>query len=176
MRVKILSLAVLVFILAVSTTKSTFIHKYYTSITEIEYNPSEASLQIITRIFLDDLEKALSESTGNRVVFSSEDESKSNLNLLSEYLIKNLSIDINGKSVPVKFLGKRHENGQLFAYMEVQNIVNIQEIEVKNSVLMDAFEKQQNIIHTKLNGLIETTTLTIGNDQFNLKVSPNFQD
>ena len=37
------------------------IHKFYASTTKIEYVPQEQSLQIITEIFTDDIQQALSE-------------------------------------------------------------------------------------------------------------------
>ena len=169
---KLRAFALLIAIVTLSSTKPSAVHKYYTSITEIEYNQSESSLQIITRIFLDDLEKALSKSTGNTVVFSADNESEENIALLNAYLKKNLVITIDGKIFEPVYLGKRHENGQLYAYLEISNVTYIDEIVVENTVLMDVFEEQQNIVHTKINGSTVSNILTSANDHFKLNVSP----
>ena len=36
-------------------------HEFYLSVTEIEYNNEEQSLQIITRVFIDDFQNVLNE-------------------------------------------------------------------------------------------------------------------
>ena len=47
-------------------------HKYYVSITKIEYVSEKQSVQIITRIFIDDLEKLLKERFDNSIVLNSD--------------------------------------------------------------------------------------------------------
>ncbi|MDX1427458.1 MAG: DUF6702 family protein, partial [Salegentibacter mishustinae] len=49
-------------------------HEFYLSVTEIEYNNEKQSLQIITRVFIDDFEDVLNERYGADLQLSEEAE------------------------------------------------------------------------------------------------------
>ena len=50
------------------------IHKYYLSVTDLTYNEEAQSIQIITRLFYDDLEAVIQERYDTDVVVVCDDE------------------------------------------------------------------------------------------------------
>ena len=143
---KILVLAI-VFPVLLSVT----VHKFYVSVTEVEFVKDKNSVQIISRIFIDDLENALRKRYDQHLTFAPKNESKEVQEYLERYLNEKISIKINGKSVVFKFIGKEYDNDIIFCYLEVNDIQEIKSFQISNKVLFDSFEEQQNIIKLKIN-------------------------
>jgi hypothetical protein len=133
--------------LVLFTSAST--HKFYVSITNIEYVQSEQSLQIITKIFIDDVEDALEKRYGMKLHFDSDSETEQEADLLKKYILQKMKISVNGTPVEYTYIGKEYDIDVVKSYIEVQGISEFSKIEIENLVLFDAFEEQQNIIHVK---------------------------
>ena len=56
----------------------TTMHKYYISVTQINYLQEKQSVQITSRIFIDDFEKLLRERYDENITLADENESSSN--------------------------------------------------------------------------------------------------
>ena len=125
------------------------VHKFYASVTKIEYVTSKQSLQIITQIFTDDLEKTLSERFQRKVHLGTKKETEADVALMKDYVLKKLIIFVNGKKAELSYLGNTYETDQVKLFLEVQNIPRIERIEIENKALFELFEDQQNIIHFK---------------------------
>ena len=52
------------------------VHKFYASTTRVEYVPQEQSLQIITEIFTDDIQQALTERNLKQVHLDSKKQTR----------------------------------------------------------------------------------------------------
>lgn len=124
-------------------------HKFYVSITKIEYVEESESLQIITQLFTEDIEQDLRKRYNKEVFLGSKKETEADASLLKEYILQKLKIKVNGTPVILNYLGKEYEIDLVKSYIEVTGIKNFKEIEVENKILMDVFEEQQNIIHLK---------------------------
>ncbi|MFB9057952.1 DUF6702 family protein [Mariniflexile ostreae] len=127
------------------------VHKYYVSVTEIEYVQEKKSVQIISRFFIDDFENALRTRYDESIVLSSKAEPKSATLYIERYLDEKFKIKINGEGVPFEFVGKAYERGLIICYFEVVNVESISSFEVSNTILFDVFKEQQNIIKIKIN-------------------------
>lgn len=124
-------------------------HKFYVSITKIEYAEDQQSLQIITKIFIDDLEDVLQQRyDADLILDSTTDDDKIDL-YLEKYLRKKFSLKANGAEVTPKFLGKKYDVETLIFYLEVTGINSLKSLEVTNEVLFELFPEQQNIVHVK---------------------------
>lgn len=129
----------------------TTMHKYYVSVTQIDYIQSKQAVQITTRVFIDDLEKLLRERYDETITLASVNE-PSTINLYIErYLREKIKIKINNREVKLSFLGKEYDTDLVKCYLEIENVKNIESIEISNLVLFDLFTDQQNIIKTKIN-------------------------
>ena len=140
-----ISLLLLIFPLISATSA----HKFYVSITKIEYVKEKKSLQIITKIFTDDIEDALQQRYDPSISLDTKKETEAADEYLQKYILQKLNIKVNGKPVQLNYIGKEYDLDMLVAYIEVTNVPNLKSIEIENKVLMEMFPEQQNIIHLK---------------------------
>lgn len=125
------------------------IHKFYASTTTIEYVPQEQSVQIITEIFTDDIQQALSERNLREVHLDSKKQTQADLLLLKNYVFKKLVVFVNGTKQEYNYIGLQYDVDRVKLYLEITNVSALQQIEIENKILFDTFEDQQNIIHVK---------------------------
>ncbi|MGK0254152.1 MAG: hypothetical protein ACI9OE_001643 [Mariniflexile sp.] len=126
-------------------------HKYYLSVTQIDYLSDKQSVQITSRIFIDDFEKLLRERYDDKITLADKNENGTNDMYIERYLKEKIKIKINGKDVNMSFIGKEYDADIMKCYLEIENIKVINSIEISNQVLLDIFEEQQNIVKTKIN-------------------------
>jgi hypothetical protein len=70
-----------------------------------------------------------------------------------------------GKKWKIKYLGKEYENDMLVFYIEVTGVSNVKNVLVRNSVLMDLFEEQKNLVHVKVKGKTKSMVLVSGREE-----------
>jgi len=127
-------------------------HKFYVSVTNVEYYDKGKALQITSRLFIDDFEKVLEERYGLRTLLGTPEEVPNADEYIEKYLNAKFLVKINGEPVSYKFLGKKFDNDIMICYLEIPDISidQIDSIEIQNELLMDIFEEQKNILHFKL--------------------------
>ena len=124
-------------------------HKFYVSTTKIEHVAESESVQIITHIFIDDIEDVLQERYSPNISLGIENEDPKDAVFLKEYILQKLKIKINGAEANLDYLGHEYEMDIVKSYIEVVGIKDLKTIDIENKVLMDLFADQQNIIHVK---------------------------
>jgi hypothetical protein len=130
----------------------TVAHKFYISVTSIGYSDKDRALQITTRVFIDDFDRALLERYGIKGNLATEDEASQADEYIEKYLNAKFAIAIDDKNVAYTFLGKIYDNDIMICYLEVPkiDISAATTISVQNEVLMDIFEEQKNVVHFKI--------------------------
>ena len=127
------------------------VHKYYVSVTQIDYIKEKKSVQITSRIFIDDFEKLLRERYDQSITLAKDQDEKQIDLYIEKYLKSKLKININNKPVNLVFIGKEYEDDIMNCYLEIENISEITSFEVVNEVLFDMFKEQKNIVRTFIN-------------------------
>lgn len=148
-------LLLLIFSLTSFTT-----HKFYVSVTEIEHNEKAQSLQIISRVFTDDLEDLLQKRYHKEIRLLAKGDVGEVENSLKNYLGQKFRIVVDGKSYEAEYLGKEYENDMTLMYLEVSGIKSVKSVKVKNAILTDLFEDQKNLVHVELKGKTKSLILT----------------
>ncbi len=145
----------------------TLMHKFYVSVTNIQYSEEDNSLQITSRIFIDDLENVLEERYGVELQLATEKESKETNFYVEKYMRSKLVFKADGKERAFLFLGKKYDNDLIVCYLEIEDIdlPKLKTIEVENDILTDMFEEQQNIVHFRVNGKKKSFVLVKGNNK-----------
>ncbi|WP_435133732.1 DUF6702 family protein [Formosa sp. A9] len=143
-------------------------HKYYVSITEIDFVEKEQSVQIISRIFIDDLEKLMRQRFDNTLRLGKNESSEVDF-YLAKYLQEKMRIEINGAPVQLKVLGKQYDDDLAICFIEILNVNTIKSFQISNQVLMDVYPEQQNIVRVKVGGNKKSLILTYQNDKGLLK-------
>ncbi|AXT58317.1 peptidase E [Aquimarina sp. AD1] len=164
-------LLIILSVFLVSLSSFTALHKFYVSVTQIEYKEEEKSLQIISRIFVDDIEEVLRKRYDETIELVSNEQEEKVDQYLTTYLKQKLSITVNGEEVFFNFIGKEYDNDLVLCYLEVENVESLKTIVVSNQVLMDFFDDQQNIIHVKKQEKRKSLILEKEKDQGMLKFS-----
>jgi len=127
-------------------------HPIFVSVTEIEHNASEKTLEISCKIFTDDFETTLRKNYKGKVDLL-DIKYKSSMNpLVSEYIEKHLSIFTDNKQARLQFLGFEQDEESVISYFEVKNIEKVKKIEVVNDILYEEKPQQMEIIHVMVNG------------------------
>ena len=144
-------------------------HKYYISSTKIEYKKESKTIQITMRFFIDDLQETINRTYSESVELALPNETAKIDSFISNYISKKLEVIINSNKKTYSFLGKEYNNDEIYIYLEIENVEFINKIEVKNSMLMEIFPEQQNIIKLYLNDAKKTFLLTKQKDKDLLK-------
>ena len=144
-------------------------HKYYLSLTQIEYKNESKSIQIIINVFMDDIETALNKEYSIDLQLTNKNEMESNDVYFKKYLEKNLYFKVDNTSSSFNYIGKEYDGDLVYFYLEIENVNSIEAIEVVNTILIDYFPEQQNLIKSKVNKKHSSILLTKTNDKGLLK-------
>ncbi len=147
------------FLLSAATPADNVIHPIYVSVTEIEHNSKDKTLEISCKIFTDDFEKALRQQYNTHVDLLSPKEKPAMEKLVSAYVSKHLTIKADGKPVALQYLGYEQQEEGIVSFYQVNNIPSIKKIEVTDNILFEYKKEQISIIHTIVNGNRKSTKL-----------------
>lgn len=127
------------------------LHPIHVSVTEINHNATDKTLEISVRIFTDDFEKVLAKNYKTRIDLINPDR-KAMDKLVSDYIKTHLSIRTDGKPVNFSYLGFEKENEVINSYLQVDNIAMVNKIELVDKLMHDLFTDQTNLIHVTVGG------------------------
>ena len=127
-------------------------HPFYVSVTEINHNASERSLEISCKVFVDDLEAILKKNYGIVVDFTKDSDKKNIDKYVSDYITKNLLLTADGKNIKMSYLGAEKDSESAWVFMEVTNLPSFKKLQFQNSILYDFNETQINIMHVTNGG------------------------
>ena len=123
------------------------IHPFHVSVCEIDHNPDIKLLQITHRIFIDDLEEGINlANAGSYELYEPENPDQID-KLISEYVQERFSVYVDGKKQEMNYLGHETDTEAVWCYIEIEKIKKFKSIEVHNTILMEVFPDQANIIH-----------------------------
>ena len=140
-------------------------HKYYISLTKIDFIEEEKSVQITMRFFIDDIENTLESRYDVELDLATKEENKKANIYLEKYITSKFEIIINQDIKKFDFLGKEYKNDVVFFYLEIVDIVSIDQISVQNRMLFEDFPEQENYIKININNFKKTFVLRKDNDK-----------
>jgi hypothetical protein len=124
------------------------VHDIHLSICEITSLKND-TIEIKVKIFYDDLQLAMGLFPGEELPkkYKNSDE------LIKKYLVKNLNFFINGNKTQFEYIHSELALPAVWTTLQIKSISasNIKEIKIKNKILIDLYNDQENIIHIKLN-------------------------
>ena len=150
----------LLLLFAVLFLSSFSAHKFYVSVTQIDYVPSKKRVEITSRIFIDDLEKGLTKKYNKKVNLTSTKELPEAEELIKSYLKEKIKVSINKKPQNIEFLAREVEGDVLILYTKIAVSKKINTFEIYNSLLTEVYADQQNIVHTNINSNKKSILLT----------------
>lgn len=146
----------IVFALSAAVNKN---HPVYLSVTTIEHNRANTSVEISCKIFTDDFEISLRKLYDTKVdLLNTKYRSSMNV-LVNDYIQKHLTIKVNDQAGKLQFLGYEQQDEGIVAYYEMEDIALVKKLEVKNDLLYEYKEQQMGIIHATVNDQRKSTRL-----------------
>ena len=128
------------------------LHPLFISVTEIEHNKKEKTVEISCKIFTDDFEKTLRMNTKQKVDLLNPALKSQMEKLVNGYIQKHLIVQIDSRQVAMKFIGYEQQEEGISSYFQIDNIASIKKIQVFNNLLYEFNVQQMGIIHAIVNG------------------------
>lgn len=153
------SLALLFLFLSLSFT-GVKNHPVYVSVTEIEFNPADKSLEIICRVFTNDFEATLKKETpGSKIDLLASDQKKKMEQIVAAYLFKHLKIAVDGKWRQMEWVGYEQQEESIASYFQVTGVEGFKKITIKDDILYEYKNEQISLIHITVKGKRKSTKL-----------------
>jgi len=134
-------------------------HPLYITVTDINHNAKDKTLEISCKMFTNDFEAVL-EKTGHTKVDLSDAKNKAATDkLIADYVGKHLLVKVDGRPVALQFVGSEEEEDGTWSYFQVSNISSVKKIDVSNSLLYDIFNQEINLMHASVGGVKKSTRL-----------------
>jgi hypothetical protein len=135
------------------------------SVTQIDYIKEKQTVQITSRIFIDDFEKLIRERYDESVTLAIKNEPVKVNDYIERYLKDKIKIKINKNPATLKFIGKEYEDDIMYCYLEITEVHEINSFEITNHVLYDLYKEQQNVVRTFINSKHKSFILIPENDK-----------
>lgn len=148
-----------------SATPSEFYHPFYVSVTEINHNSQDKTIEISCKIFVDDMEAALKQNYKTPVDLSNDKQKELHDKLIADYIPKHFALSADGKGGKLNYIGFEKDKESVYCYFEIINVASVKKLDITNSILQDYIDKQINIMHITVNGNRKSYKLDYPNKQ-----------
>ena len=142
---------------------ATLLHPIHVSVTEIEMDEKDKRLEIMMRVFADDLELTLQNTRGepeiDLLALPKADVDK----LVSVYLKDHFKISLDNKPQQNHYLGHELDNLAFIFYIEVPTVKKWKNIRIQNDIIMETHDDQSNLVHVTLGETVRSLRLTKSN-------------
>lgn len=132
-------------------------HPLHVSVTEIAFDPKEKELEIVLRVFTDDLELAIREDKKNDALTL---QGPATIDKLAwEYLQPRFKVSADRVQETIKYLGHEVEDDVIIFYVQVEPIEDFETLMITNSVITELYDDQANLVNVTIND--ETKSLRL---------------
>jgi len=143
-------------------------HPIYVSVTEIQHNAKDKSLEVSCKIFTGDFENILKSKTKSKINLLQPSDKKQMEFLVNQYIQQHLKIKVDGVLKSMEFLGYEQNEDAVQSYFEIENVANLKKIDVQDDILYEYKSEQISIIHLVVNGNRKSTKLLNPESSFSL--------
>jgi len=137
-----------------------FLHPLHVSVTEIEMDEKDKRLEIMMRVFMDDLEVALRNKYKKPEMDILSPQGLSVDQMMEDYLKFHFRITLDNKPVAIKYLGNEQDGDAFIFYIEVSNVKKWTTITVQNDIITETYDDQSNLVHVTLGETVRSLRLT----------------
>lgn len=126
------------------------IHPFFVSMTDINYNDKNKSLEISVRIFTDDFENTLRKYHKDKIDILHPTNQDAMNGYVKDYIQQHLQLKVDDKFVQLSFVGYEQQSESIWTYFEVDNVSSVNKISIINNLLHDYNNNQINMMHVKV--------------------------
>ncbi|MBX2944603.1 MAG: hypothetical protein KF725_02120 [Cyclobacteriaceae bacterium] len=138
-------------------------HPIHISVTEMEYDEKERELEIVMRIFSDDLETSIRAAQNEPLLDLLHPQSATTDELAREYILNRFKVTLDGKVQKLNYLGFELDGDAMVFYIQAVQVKNWKSITVLNSVILETYDDQSNLVHVTLKGRTKSLRLMRNN-------------
>lgn len=136
-------------------------HKFYLSVTQMEFDADKNRITAISRVFVDDLEETLRQRYDVQLALGTDREDEKASFYIRRYVEQKLTVEINNVPLEFSFAGFTYQNDQIVLLSEFSIIDSDDyEIKVTNTIITDVYSDQQNLVHFRMNQKKQSEVLT----------------
>jgi hypothetical protein len=130
-----------------------WMHPFYVSICDINYNSAKKDAEITVRIFTDDFEQTLQANFPSEKLdlFNPRNQVKTD-SLINKYIQSKFNIKINGKPYKINYLGHERVEESIWCYFEIPALETPKNVHISNRILYDYRKEQTNMHNVSVNG------------------------
>ena len=128
------------------------VHPLHVSVTEINHNVVEKTVEMTCKLFTDDFEKVLVQNYKTKVDLINPPDRPAMDKLISDFVQKHVLIKLDNKAIQLSYLGFERDAEAVYSYFQAENIGAIKKLEVTNTILHEMFTDQINMMHIMVGG------------------------
>lgn len=123
-------------------------HDIHVSICDIKDKSDKGKIELSVKIFYDDLLNAVGLQVGEELPddYTSADE------LIKTFILDNIKVAINGEDKAMKYIESISYPPAIWTTLEIDHQSTINDITIENTVLLNLFDDQTNMVNIKLAG------------------------
>lgn len=126
-------------------------HVFYISITKVKWNAQYQRLDLSIRIFTDNLEEAVAEAGGPTLHLWTDKEHAESDQFIADYMKSRLHFRINEHDANLEYVGKADALDATACFFQIREVTRVKKIEVENSILIDLYDTQANVVRFEVN-------------------------
>lgn len=139
------------------------LHPLHVSVTDIAYDEKDKALEIMMRVFMDDLELTMRNRHQKPALDILNPKELTLDQMMDDYLKEKLIIALDGKRQEINYLGHERDGEAFVFYVEVSPVKKWKQIQVQNTIVTETYEDQSNLVHVTVRGKIRSLRLTKNN-------------
>jgi len=121
-------------------------HKFYTSMTQVEYNDKTRSAEVIMNVFTDDLEAAVSNQFKRKIRSTDQDFTS----LCYQYITGRFQIkDAQNHELKNQYAGLEFNRDMVSIYFEIKLPQGLNETRIRQATLLETYNEQTNIVNLR---------------------------
>ncbi|WP_020527941.1 DUF6702 family protein [Flexithrix dorotheae] len=127
----------------------TILHPVHISLTQMDYNEKNKSIELTHKIYVDDFELALKQYDDLEFRLGTEKEMANSDQFIQKYIDATMKIYLDGEEKQANFIGREVDFEAIWIFREIKDVNNIGDLVIENSILTDLYDDQKNILHLK---------------------------
>tara|TARA_A100000164_G_C21936235_1_gene788199 strand:- start:3510 stop:3986 length:477 start_codon:yes stop_codon:yes gene_type:complete len=143
-----------------------FSHQFFLTTTEVRLSENQNNLEVTIQTFSHDVESLLKEADFNLANLGSIKENSEIDDFLIDYLSDNFIIQDHYW----EYIGKKVDGDFTLFFLEIKKFKSPTTVAILNTIFMDMYEKQQNIMNIYGQSNVQSATMTINDPAFKFEL------
>jgi hypothetical protein len=121
-------------------------HPVHVSVASMEYDTEKKGFFISFKVFTADLESVIQNKYGVSLNLGKSDERADYQDYVLKYLNTHFALEVNHKVQTLVFINKKTNEDAIWLYGEYRNIPTIQQLKIYNSLFIEDYLDQSNLL------------------------------